>query len=108
MAVELEGRWNGALAQVAELESRLQELRREAAPLSDEQKRRLLEMGKDLRRLWEEPQAPVELKKRIVRTVVKEIVVNSVEEQAEHRLQWGSAYRIESGEKQNGDASAHG
>ena len=31
VAVELEGRWNGALAQVAELESRLQELRGEAA-----------------------------------------------------------------------------
>ena len=50
-------------------------------------KRRLLEMGKDLRRLWDEPQAPVELKKRILRTVIEEIVVTSVEPLAEHRLQ---------------------
>ena len=97
MAAELEGRWNGALAQVAELESRLQELRGEAAPLTDEQKRRLLEMGKDLRRLWDEPQAAVELKKRILRTVIEEIVVNSVEEPAEHRLQihWAGGVHTE-------------
>jgi len=72
---------------VAQLESRLQELREEALPLSDEQKRRLLEMGRDLRRLWDDPQAPVELKKRILRTVIEEIVVRSVEEPAEYRLQ---------------------
>jgi hypothetical protein len=97
VAGELEARWNGALAQVAELEGRLQELRGEALPLTNEQKRRLLEMGKDLRRLWDEPQAPVELKKRIVRTVVQEIVVNSVAEPAEHRLQihWAGGMHTE-------------
>ena len=97
VAGELEGRWNGALAQVAELESRLQELRGEAAPLTDEQKRRLLEMGKDLRRLWDEAQTAVELKKRILRTVIEEIVVNNVEEPAEHRLQihWAGGVHTE-------------
>ena len=97
VAVELEARWNGALAQVAELESRLQELRGEAAPLTDQQKRRLSEMGKDLRRLWDEPQAPVELKKRILRTVIEEIVVNSIEQPAEHRLQihWAGGVHTE-------------
>ena len=97
MAAELEGRWNGALAQVAELESRLQELTLQATPLTNQQKRRLLEMGKDLRRLWDEAQAPVELKKRIVRTVIEEIVVNSIAEPAEHRLQihWAGGVHTE-------------
>jgi DNA invertase Pin-like site-specific DNA recombinase len=97
VAAELEGRWNGALAQVTELESRLQELRGEALPLTNEQKRRLLEMGKDLRRLWDEAQAAVELKKRILRTVIEEIVINSVEEPAEHRLQihWAGGVHTE-------------
>jgi DNA invertase Pin-like site-specific DNA recombinase len=97
VAAELEGRWNGALAQVTELESRLQELRGEALPLTNEQKRRLLEMGKDLRRLWDEPQAAVELKKRILRTVIEEIVINSVDEPAEHRLQihWAGGVHTE-------------
>jgi hypothetical protein len=40
VAGELEARWNGALAQVAELESRLQELTLQDAPLSEEQRRR--------------------------------------------------------------------
>ncbi len=34
VAAELEGRWNGALVQVAELEGRLQELRGEALPVN--------------------------------------------------------------------------
>jgi DNA invertase Pin-like site-specific DNA recombinase len=95
VAAELEGRWNGALAQVAELEGRLQELTTQSAPISDEQKRQLLEMGRDLRRLWDEAQAAVELKKRILRTVIEEIVVNSVE--AEHRLQihWAGGVHTE-------------
>lgn len=95
MAAELEGRWNGALAQVVELEGRLQELTTQSAPISDEQKRQLLEMGRDLRRLWDEAQAAVELKKRILRTVIEEIVVNSVE--AEHRLQihWAGGVHTE-------------
>ena len=97
VAAELETRWNGALAQVTELDGRLQELREEALPLTNEQKRRLLKMGKDLRRLWDESQAPVELKKRIVRTVIEEIVVNSVEQPAEHRLQihWAGGVHTE-------------
>jgi len=97
VAAELESRWNGALAQVAELEGRLQELTLQAVPLSDEERQRLLEMGKNLRRLWEEPQAAVDLKKRILRTVIEEIVVNSVEEPAEHRLQihWAGGVHTE-------------
>jgi Recombinase zinc beta ribbon domain len=47
VAAELEGRWNGALVQVTELEGRLRELTTQTAPVSDEQKRRLLEMGRD-------------------------------------------------------------
>jgi hypothetical protein len=52
-------------------------------------------MGRDLRRLWDEAQAAVELKKRILRTVIEEIVVNSVE--AEHRLQihWAGGVHTE-------------
>jgi hypothetical protein len=54
-------------------------------------------MGKDLRRLWEEARAAVELKKRILRTVIEEIVVNSVEEPAEQRLQihWAGGVHTE-------------
>lgn len=98
VAAELEGRWNQALGQVSELEGRVQALRAPAAQtISAEQKQCLLELGKDLKRLWENPEAPVELKKRILRTVIEEIVVTNQEQPAEHRLQihWAGGVHTE-------------
>ena len=98
VTAELEGRWNQALAQVSALESRLQALALDPVlAISAEQKQRLGELGRDLKRLWEEPQAPVELKKRLLRTVIEEIVVRAQEEPAEHRLQihWAGGVHTE-------------
>jgi DNA invertase Pin-like site-specific DNA recombinase len=98
VAAELEGRWNQALTQVSALESRLQALSLEAVPaISAEQKQRLGELGRDLKRLWEEPPAPIELKKRLLRTVIEEIVVTTQEQPAEHRLQihWAGGVHTE-------------
>lgn len=75
VASELEQRWNQSLAQVSELESRVHLLRETSAQLTERQRARLLELGTDLRELWQHPAAPVELKKRILRTVLEEIVV---------------------------------
>ena len=65
--------------------------------ISAEQKQRLGELGRDLKRLWEAPQAPVELKKRLLRTVIEEIVVTTQEPPAEHRLQihWAGGVHTE-------------
>jgi DNA invertase Pin-like site-specific DNA recombinase len=98
VTAELEGRWNQALAQVSALESRLEALALDPVPaISAEQKQRLGELGRDLKRLWEEPQAPVELKKRLLRTVIEEIVVKAQEEPAQHRLQihWAGGVHTE-------------
>ncbi len=98
VAAELEGRWNQALAQVCALESRLEALSRAAVPaLSVEQQQRLGELGRDLKQLWEAPQAPVELKKRLLRTVIEEIVVTRPEPPTEHRLQihWAGGVHTE-------------
>jgi len=98
VAAELEGRWNQALAQVSALASRLQALSLEAVPaISAEQQQRLGELGRDLKRLWEEPPAPIELKKRLLRTVIEEIVVTTQEQPAEHRLQihWAGGVHTE-------------
>ena len=98
VAAELEARWNQALAKVSELEGRVKALQVETAQtITAEQKQRLSELGKDLKRLWEDPSAPVELKKRIIRTVIEEIVVTHHEEPAEHRLQihWAGGVHTE-------------
>jgi DNA invertase Pin-like site-specific DNA recombinase len=77
VAAELEVRWNAALAQVTEAETRLQAEQQSSAPLDDEQRRRLLGLGSDLSALWDDPAAPMELKKRILRTVINEIMVTA-------------------------------
>ena len=83
---ELEDRWNQALTQVAEAEARLQTLG-PVAPMSPDQQARLLELGTDLPLVWQHPAAPVELKKRILRTVIEEIVIDNLEAPPQHQLQ---------------------
>ncbi len=74
---ELERRWNAALTQQKNLEDRLVELEAaEQIEISPEDRQRLMEMGRDLESVWSHPEAPVEIKKRILRTVLDEIVID--------------------------------
>ncbi|MEE9295608.1 MAG: recombinase family protein [Phycisphaerae bacterium] len=90
VADELERRWNEALQRAAELEERLSEDASDRINLSGAERQRLLELGGDLKQLWEHSAASIALKKRILRTVVQEIVVDVNEElyQIELRLHW--------------------
>jgi DNA invertase Pin-like site-specific DNA recombinase len=87
VAAELEARWNDALAQVAELNSRLEECEGQEQTPSDAERQRLLELGEDLDALWNHPEASVALKKRILRTLLEEIVVDLREDPPEIVLQ---------------------
>lgn len=75
VASELEKRWNEAMAAASELEQQIEQASADRRSLSEEEKRRLLDMGRDVKSLWDHPDAAVELKKRILRTVLLEIVV---------------------------------
>ncbi len=86
VADELEARWNGALQRVTEIEARLNAQREQSHPLSESQKERLRELTGDFRLVWYHRGAPVELKKRILRTVIEEIVVDSRDVPLEHVL----------------------
>jgi hypothetical protein len=86
VAGELEARWNKALEQVATLEARIAAMGEQTAPISDERKTELMVLGDDVRMLWDHPDAPVQLKKRILRTVFDEIIVQSERESPTHRL----------------------
>jgi DNA invertase Pin-like site-specific DNA recombinase len=90
VAAELEARWNTALTHLTEAEARLQAEQQSQAPFDENQRRRLLALGADLHALWNEPAAPIELKKRILREVVHEIVVdvNHTSGQIELRIHW--------------------
>ena len=86
VAGELEARWNAALQSALELEQQLEQMAHEHVELSDEQEVRLLKLGRDLSLLWNTAAAAPELKKRILRTVLEEIMIGDDADRKTHRL----------------------
>lgn len=76
VADELESRWNQALERVCELEQRLQQERRRQSEQIPPSPDSLGALARDLDRVWNDPGTDIRLKKRIVRTLVEEIVVD--------------------------------
>jgi hypothetical protein len=76
VAGELEGRWEEALRQQTEFEERLHEAASAVDELDETERDRLFELGGDLDALWHHPEASAALKKRILRTVIEEIVAD--------------------------------
>jgi DNA invertase Pin-like site-specific DNA recombinase len=86
VAAELEARWNEALRQVAELEARLAAQAAATPAPSEAEHQRLLVLGSDLEALWNHAGAPAALKKRILRTVLVEIMLDVTGEPPQNRL----------------------
>jgi excisionase family DNA binding protein len=76
VASELERRWNEVLSKVEAMKDELRSLR-EAHPisLSPEEEAEIHELGHNLPGLWNHPSGDVSIKKRILRTLLVEIVV---------------------------------
>jgi len=85
---ELEKRWNHALEQIAESENELERIRAENIPLNEEQTLQLKRLGEDFSQAWNHPEASIEIKKRIVRIVIEEIVVSKQEETMRLMIHW--------------------
>ena len=68
-----------------------------SAPISQEHKTELMALGEDVRTLWDHPDAPVQLKKRILRTVLNEIIVQSDRDSRMHHLilHWAGSVHTE-------------
>ena len=89
VAAELERRWNQALTTEAQLEAELTSLQQgRERPLSDSQKRELLEFARDLPRLWEDPRSSPEYKKRLLRIALKDIIATCEGETIRLALHW--------------------
>jgi len=89
VAAELERRWNDALKQHREIELELEALKRSRpASLPEDMRRTLLQLGEDLPAVWHDPKSSKALKKRIVRTVVKEIVARKDGEKITMLVHW--------------------
>jgi len=76
VADELERRWNQALERVREIEDRLQQQRQRQQVQTPPPRESLGALAGDLDRVWNDPEADIRLKKRIIRTLVEEIVVD--------------------------------
>lgn len=86
VATELEARWNAALERVTELERQCAECDKQVQRLTEEEQQRLLELGRDLPTLWNHPGTTADLKKRLLRSVLEEIIISDQDERRTHRL----------------------
>jgi DNA invertase Pin-like site-specific DNA recombinase len=78
VAAELERRWNEAMKLQTQLTEELVALEREKpSPLDEVMKAELLALADDLPRLWDHPNSSHEFKKRILRTVLKQIITSA-------------------------------
>jgi DNA invertase Pin-like site-specific DNA recombinase len=76
VAEQLEARWNAALVRVGEIEQRIEIERAKRRPKSVANREDFLGLARDLETIWNDSNADVQLKKRIMRTVINEIVVD--------------------------------
>jgi isopentenyl diphosphate isomerase/L-lactate dehydrogenase-like FMN-dependent dehydrogenase len=84
VADELERRWNERLIAVRDLEVEIDQLDAKTGQhLSDDGKRRLMCLGEELARAWDSSGATLETRKKIIRTVISEIVVDVVNDSVE-------------------------
>ena len=89
VAVELERCWNDRLVNVRELEEQL--ARQDTMPtitLDPEDRNRLLALGRDLPRVWHSVGSSVETRKKILRLLIEEIVVDVVADKVELVIHW--------------------
>ena len=89
VAGDLERRWNERLAEVARLEDELRILRENQPPaITDAERMEISALGAQLPRLWNHPAASAATRKRILRTVLEEIVVTVEPGQLLLKLHW--------------------
>jgi len=86
---ELERRWNESLLAVRQLEDKLTTMDvRRAPPMSEAERSRIMALGADLERAWNHPAATPETRKRILRTVLAEIIARVEGDQINLLLHW--------------------
>lgn len=90
VASELERRWNERLVQLRDLEAQLEGIGQSspAPALSADARARLVTLGRDLAKAWSSPGASIETRKKIIRLLVKEIIVDVVGDSLALIIHW--------------------
>jgi DNA invertase Pin-like site-specific DNA recombinase len=76
VANDLEARWNSKLEEVEKLKASLDELDSEIQTPTAEERDAILMLGEQFEQVWYSERCPVELHKKILRTVVEEVIVD--------------------------------
>jgi DNA invertase Pin-like site-specific DNA recombinase len=76
VAVNLETQWNQALKKVTTIKQQLDKINNEYQVLTEQQSKRFRKLATDLPALWSHPDTDIRIKKRILQTLIKEIVVD--------------------------------
>lgn len=84
VAAELERRWNAKLDEVEKVRARLSELDGQTTQLSSTERERILQMGEQFEHVWRSKNCPGELKKKIARTIIKEVIADEPQENVLH------------------------
>jgi hypothetical protein len=97
VASELEARWNRSLADVAEIEHRLAEIENSPEVMTSQTRAELMTLCTQLPAVWDHPDAPVQLKKRILRAVLNDIIVKPEHDSSMYRvcLHWAGGVHTE-------------
>ena len=103
VAGELERRWNEKLVQLRQLESQLDDLNQtEQVPtLSTEDRAKLVSLGRDLGKAWNSPGVSVGTRKKIIRLLIKEIIVDVVDDTLTLVIHWQGGDHTETKVKKN-------
>jgi DNA invertase Pin-like site-specific DNA recombinase len=89
VAGELERRWNERLLEVRDLELAVEQLGAdEASALTEADREKLMTLGRDLAEAWDRPGVTPETRKKIMRTVISEIIVDIVDDSLELIIHW--------------------
>lgn len=76
VANDLEVRWNRKLEEIEKLKSSLAALEAEKHAPTPEEREAILALGEQFEQVWHSERCPVELQKKILRTVVEEVIVD--------------------------------
>ncbi len=73
---QLESKWNSNLEEVDKLKDKLNKLSTSVPPLNDGDKEEMLTLSEDLPALWESSSTTKEMRKKIIRSVIEEIIAD--------------------------------
>lgn len=76
----LEKRWNEKLEQVDAVQRSLEAISATPTVLNDQDRQKILSLGEHFEDTWNHPECPMRLKKQIVRLLIKEIMVDLIED----------------------------